>query len=111
MNVPSVEIGWIIISENPDALFEKAKQREDENGFWIPDDEGNPVVNQDDQPIYIETHPQDEHRVFVSFWEVSHGFPLDGVVEPRYEGSCVLAYIKSLDPKAAVCFGIIETER
>lgn len=108
----SIEIGWIVTNKDSDEyvgpLFENAE--EDENGFFVPDTEDHPDGT-DPSCLYIETHPHDEKRVFVSWCTPDHGFRLDGVVEPRGLSCEVRDYLKKLDPEAVVEFGVIETKR
>ena len=108
----SIEIGWIITNKDSDEyvgpLFDNGE--EDENGFFIPGTEDYDESN-DPGPLYIETHPHDEKRVFVSWVTPEHGFSLEGEVEDRGLETEIHDYIHKLDPTAVVRFGIIKTQR
>lgn len=112
MDYRSTEIGWIITNkescEYVGPLLENGQQ--DDSGLIIPDTEDHPDC-MEPSPLRIETHPHDSKRVFISLCTPSHGFSLEGVVEPRGLSCEIGDYIKKLDPQACVNFGIIETQR
>lgn len=111
MNTPSVEIGWLITSGDKwhtyeGQIFENAKT--DESGYFIPKSDAE---TDDGELLYIETHPHQTDRVFVSLCKINEAWLAGFTSEPRDLGSLVRDYIKELDPNAKVRFGIIETQR
>jgi len=113
-----IEIGWTItnkfISEYVGPLFENGRkgQNFDDNGFFVPGTENHKDCHDPGQ-LYIETHPHDTKRVFVSLVTPEHGFELDtfNFIEPQKLSTLVCDYIRTLDPDAVVKFAVIETRR
>ncbi len=106
-NHESTEYGWVVIQPNGSKVLRKALENMDVRwgeGLYIP----NAKVDED--TLYIETHPHNTNKVFVSLGKLKHGVRIAELQEPEV-GQTVRDYIESLDPDALVVFGVILTQR
>lgn len=103
-NHESTEYGWVVIQPNGSKVLRKAVENMDVNGLFIPN------AKVDENTLYIETHPHNTNKVFVSLGKLKHGVRITELQEPEV-GQNVRDYIESLDPDALVVFGVILTQR
>ena len=109
-NITSTEIGWIITNPHSDEykgkLFEDMP--EDENGCYVPGTDEHAEATRP-EPLYVETHPHDTTRVFVSWCDPDHGW--DDLTEPTALKDLVREHVAQHDPEAVVTWGVIQTSR
>jgi len=114
-NMTSYELGWIITSiKDINQVSIKAEANEDENGLWIPNEQGQPLKGPNGDTLYLEVG---QNCLFVSIDSLEHGYCLEGLVEPHQTKNAIARYLEQLDPIAyedgelAIIFGVIEATR
>jgi hypothetical protein len=106
----STEIGWIITNKDSDKYVGPILDSDGSDDNGIPGTGCHPEAFSPNA-LYVETHPLDNGKVFVSLGELDHGTPLDDLEESTSLYELVWTYIKKFDPEAVIIYGIIYTRR
>ncbi len=105
----SYELGWIIADEGSTKLKDFLAITANLDGFCTIPGTADNVELWEPDALYLETHPIDDQKVFISWRPLEWGATL--LNEPETLGKIVRKFLAGVNPTLNVMWGVIVTDR